>query len=187
MFWVMDSEMMIDDRPSEPVLMTARTWRDRKDSMEFMTGRTCYYHGMNDRFWRDHISDKDGRRGNIPPNALAALAVPKATFSFAMTVMECVSWVTEDFVWEHEWVTEPNVLWKENDILEALNYDIDVPCPLQWRLLWFSAPSSLDRKFANHGTKIAKFQETVNMAIVRSRLTCPLTEFTLHERAYCVQ
>ena len=46
-----------------------------------------------------------------------------------------------------------------------MNYDIDVPCPLQWGLLWFSAPSSLDRKFANNGTKIAKFQETVNMAI----------------------
>ena len=76
--------------------------------------------------------DKDGRRRNVPPNALAALAVPNATFSFAMTVMECVSWVTEDFVWEHESVTEPNVLWKENEILEALSYDIDVPCPLQW-------------------------------------------------------
>ena len=40
-------------------------------------------------------------------------------------------WATEDFLWEHEWVTEPNVLWKENDMLEALDYDIDVPCPLQ--------------------------------------------------------
>ena len=118
------------------------------------------------RFWRDHISYKNGRRGNIPPNAMAARAIPKATFSFAMTVMdkvegwneeecvgskfaaslwiytkavlcdgrgrppqdwreklriimECVSWVTEDFLWEHEWVTEPNVLWKQNDILGA--------------------------------------------------------------------
>ena len=55
-------------------------------------------------------------------------------------IIECASWVTEDFLWEHEWVTEPNVLWKENDILKALNYDIDVPCPLQWGLVWFSAP-----------------------------------------------
>ena len=45
-------------------------------------------------------------------------------------IMECVSWVCEDFLSEHVWVTEPNVLWKENDTLEALNYDIDVPCPL---------------------------------------------------------
>ena len=46
--------------------------------------------------------------------------------------MESVSWVTEDFPWEHEWVTEPNVLWKENDIFEALDYHVDIPCPLQW-------------------------------------------------------
>ena len=52
-------------------------------------------------------------------------------------IMESASWVTEDFLWEHEWVTETNVVLKENDILEALKYDIDVPCPLQWGLLWF--------------------------------------------------
>ena len=86
MFWVMDSDMVIDDHPNEPVLMTAGTWKDRKGPMEFMTGRTWHYHSMNDyalrwrssvlhRFWRDHISDKNGRRGNVPPNALAALAV----------------------------------------------------------------------------------------------------------------
>ena len=79
--------------------------------------------------------------------------------------MECVSWVTEDFLLEHEWVTEPSVLWKENDILEAWNFDIDVPCPLQWGLLWFSAPSSVNRKYANNGTKVENFRETVNEAI----------------------
>ena len=54
-------------------------------------------------------------------------------------IMESVSWVTEDFLWEHEWITETNVALKGNVILEALHYDIDVPCPLQWGLLWFSA------------------------------------------------
>ena len=82
----MDSDMVIDDHPHEPALMTAGTWMDRKGPMEFMTGRTWHYHSMNDyalrwrssvlhRFWRDPISDKNGRRGNVPPNALAALAV----------------------------------------------------------------------------------------------------------------
>ena len=152
------------------------------------------------RFWRDHISDENGRRGDFPPYARAPLAVPTATLSFAMIVVDKVEgwneeqWVgskftackwiytkaarcdgrrrppldlrqmlriimerasraTEDFLWEHESVTEPNVLLKENEILGALNYDIDVPCPLQWGLLWFSAPSSLNRKFANNGTR----------------------------------
>ena len=75
MFWLMDAEMVIDDRSNEPVLMTAGTWRDRKDSMEVMTGRAWHYRGINHKamrtrtsvlhkFWRDHISDKNGRRGN---------------------------------------------------------------------------------------------------------------------------
>ena len=56
-------------------------------------------HGMDDcalrtrssvvhRLWRDHISDKNGRRDDFPPNAMAGLAVPKATFLCAMTVMD---------------------------------------------------------------------------------------------------
>ena len=102
--------MVIDDHPDEPVLVTARTWKDRKDSMELMAGRTWHYHGMVNfalrtrtsvlqRFWRDHISDKDGRRDNVPPNALAALAMPKATFSFAITVMDKVEgWNEEECV-----------------------------------------------------------------------------------------
>ena len=100
-------------------------------------------------------------------------------------IMECVSWVTEDFLWEHEWVTEPNVLLRENDILEALNSDIDVPCPLQRRFLWFSAPSNLNRKFVNDGTKVAEFRETVNNA--SQLVTLPLTEIILQERVCCMQ
>ena len=59
----------------------------------------------------------------------------------------------------------PNVLLKENDMLEALNYDIDLRCPLHCKLLWFFAPSSLNRKFVNGEIKVAKFKETVNNAI----------------------
>ena len=59
---------------------------------------------------------------------------PQDLRQMLVIVMECVRWVCKDALWEHEWVTEPNVLWKENDILEALNYDLDVLCPLQWGL-----------------------------------------------------
>ena len=40
-----------------------------------------------------------------------------------------------------------NVAMKENFIVRALKYDINVPCPLQWGLLWFSAPTNINRKF----------------------------------------
>ena len=61
----------------------------------------------------------------------------------------------------HEWITETKVTMKENLILEAPHYDIEVSCPLQWGLLWFSAPKNLNRKFVNNGTKVAKFRDTV--------------------------
>ena len=45
---------------------------------------------------------------------------------------ECVGWVCEDVLWEHEWVRELNVILKEKYILEASNCDLDVPCSIQW-------------------------------------------------------
>ena len=97
----------------------------------------------------------DGRR-RYPPLDLE---------SFLGIIVESVTWVTEESLWEHEWITETNVTLKENAILEPLNYDIDVPCPLQWRLLWFSTPTNIIRKFVNTGTKVAKKRETDHCAI----------------------
>ena len=77
--------------------------------------------------------------------------------------------VTEDSLWNHECITETNVTMKENLILEAPHYDIQVPCPLQWALLWFSAPTNLNHRFVNNRTKVAKFRDTVSSAI---ELTC---------------
>ena len=70
--------------------------------MEYVNDRTWLYHGMSgyamkirtsvlNRFWRDHISDKNGLRGGMTPYVRRPLAaVPKATFSFAMAVMDKV-------------------------------------------------------------------------------------------------
>ena len=74
-------------------------------------------------------------------------------------------WETEVCLWEHEWITDTDVTLKENEKLEALNYEIEVPCPLQWGLLWFSAPTNLNQKFMNNGTNIEKFRNIVNHAI----------------------
>ena len=52
--------------------LTMEKWKERKDAMEYLNGRTWPYHGMNahamrrrssvlNTFWRDHISDKNGR------------------------------------------------------------------------------------------------------------------------------
>ena len=81
------------------------------------------------------------------------------------TIMESVSWVFENASKTHGSVTELNVTLKENEILMALNYDLDVPCVFQWGPLCFSSPSRLNHRFANNGSKIAKYHEADNMAI----------------------
>ena len=71
---------------------------------------------------------------------------PSLDLDFAQGIIG-ETWVTKVCLWEHEWITDTNVILKENEVLEALNYEIEVPCPLQWGLLWFSAPTNLNHKF----------------------------------------
>ena len=80
-------------------------------------------------------------------------------------IVESVTWVTEGSLRQNGWITDTSVTLKENEILEALNYEIGVPCPLQWRLVWFSAPTNLHHKFVSNGTKIEKLRKIVNRSI----------------------
>ena len=45
------------------------------------------------------------------------------------------------------------------------DYEICVPCMVQWCMLWFSAPTRLHQTLENQGINIAKYHEAVNMAI----------------------
>ena len=81
------------------------------------------------------------------------------------TITESASWVCEDAIEDREWVTELAVTLKESEILMAPKYDTDVPCVIQWGLLWFSSPSRLNQRLTNNGTNFAKYHEAVNMSI----------------------
>ena len=59
----------------------------------------------------------DGRKKDPPLDLQPILA----------TIIESVSWVTEDSLLDHEWITETKVTMRENPILEARHYDIEVP------------------------------------------------------------
>ena len=197
-------------------IKNARTWPYRAMSPYAMKERAS----VLNKFWRDHTSDKYGFGGDTVPCVRRPFAaVPKATFSNAMAVIdkvegwkdlaasmwiytmaalcngrkrnppldmqnilailiESVSWVTEDLQWDHERNTETKVTMKENLILEALHYDIEVSCPLQW----FSAPTNLNRKFVNNGTRVAKFRNTVSSAI---ELTCNIAFDGAHTPREC--
>ena len=65
---------------------------------------------------------------------------------------------------------------------ERKSHSGDVPCPLQWGLVWFSAPTNLIRKFVNNGTKVAKFRDTINSAI---ELTCNIACDGAHTPRAC--
>ena len=56
----------------------------------------------------------------------------------------------------HEWVSDPTISMQENEVLVALNSEIDVPCVVQWRPLCFSLPSR-PKTIADNGTIFAKY------------------------------
>ena len=103
---------------------------------------------------------------------------PSLDLEFAQGIIgESVTWVTEVCLWEHEWIMDIDVSLRENEILEAVSSEIEVPCPLQWRLLWCSALTNLNHKFMNNGTKNEKFRKTVNHAI---ELSCNIVFDRIH-------
>ena len=55
------------------------------------------------------------------------------------SVMEGVHRVCDDALEDHEWVSELTISRQETEVLVVLDYDIDVPCVVQWRVLWFSS------------------------------------------------
>ena len=114
----------------------------------------------------------DGRKRDPPWNVQTIQAI----------IIESVSWVIEDFLCDHEEITETKVTMKENLFLEAHHNDIEVPCPLQRDLLWFSAPTNLNSKFVNNGTKVVKFRDTVSSA---HELTCNIAFDGAHTPREC--
>ena len=116
MFWVADSEGVIDDQPTQPYSMTMEKWKERKKVMEFLNGGRSTYHGKSayarktrpsvlNRYWQKHISDKNGDWHDMAPcverpyGRRLHAAVPKATSSFAMALMDKVGgWNEEQWV-----------------------------------------------------------------------------------------
>ena len=78
----------------------------------------------------------------------------------------CTCWVCAGTFVDHEWVSASTNIRHEEEILGMeLNYKINVPCAVQWRLLGFSAPTRLNKIFG-HDLEIKKYHEVVNSAII---------------------
>ena len=62
-------------------------------------------------------------------------------------------------------VSASTIIRHEEEIFKHGNYNMDVPCVVQWSLLWFSAPARLN-KILGHELKIKKDHEVVNSVIM---------------------
>ena len=89
----------------------------------------------------------------------------KTTFKFR-SIMEAVNWVCDDALDEHVWVSELTISCPEAKVLEALQYDLANPCTVQWRMLWLSAPTSLNNEMLNVSVIFEIHNEVVNLAIL---------------------
>ena len=48
--------------------------------------------------------------------------------------MDAVNWVCDDAVDEHVWVSKQTISLQEAEVLEALQYDLEIPSTVQWGL-----------------------------------------------------
>ena len=53
---------------------------------------------------------------------------------------------------------------EEEEVLRELNHEIDVPCVVQWRFLWFLAPSRFNVELHCQDARIIKCHEFTNLA-----------------------
>ena len=82
------------------------------------------------------------------------------------SIMLCTNWVCAGAFVNHEWVTSRTIFQQEEEILSmALDFKIDVPCVVQWSLLWFSAPTDLNRIL---GTELKFQKSTTKSSVVQS-------------------
>ena len=72
----------------------------------------------------------------------------------------------DDALDDHVWVSELTISCQEAKVLEAQQQDLAIPCIVQWRMLWFSAPSSLNNGLLKDGVILEKYNEAMNLAIL---------------------
>ena len=83
-----------------------------------------------------------------------------------LSIMLCTNWVCTGTFVDHECVSESSISQHEEEFLcMQLDYRDDVPCVVQWRLLWFSAPTRLN-KILGLELKVKRYHEVVNIAIM---------------------
>ena len=67
------------------------------------------------------------------------------------SIIFAVNSVCQNSLGRHTCMSIETLLSQEAKTLEALSYDLEIPCVVQWAVLWFAAPSSLNNELINAG------------------------------------
>ena len=88
-----------------------------------------------------------------------------------MSIMLCTNWVCAGTYEDHEWVSERTIAQHAEEVMGMeMNYDIGIPCVVQWCMLWFSAPTRLNGTLEKQDIKIKQYHEAVTMVITHAIL-----------------
>ena len=67
------------------------------------------------------------------------------------SITEPVKGACEILCEDHEWIPQNSVVLPENQVLKSLNFDIEVPCVVQWEMFWYFSPTILINDLLNDG------------------------------------
>ena len=81
------------------------------------------------------------------------------------SIIFAVNSVCDKCMCRHTSLSDETLILQEAKTLEALNYDLDVPCVVQWAVLWFAAPSSLNKELINAGLQRKLYYEVIHTAL----------------------
>ena len=74
-----------------------------------------------------------------------------------MSIMLCTNWVCAGAFEDHEWVSESTTTQHEEEVMGmALDCEFCIPCVVQWCMLWFSAPTTLNGTLEKQDSKKSK-------------------------------
>ena len=76
----------------------------------------------------------------------------------------------------HAWIQQDSMELQGSHTMKSLHYDTEVPCVMQWGLLWYSAPSHLNEILIKGGASQTCHDKTVRKATETS-FTFPFEEW----------
>ena len=77
------------------------------------------------------------------------------------SITEAINKTWEFLYVTHEWIQKRSVELQESRIMWFLQDGIEVPCTMQWRLLWYSAQSHLNKVLIRNGALRACHDTTI--------------------------